>query len=111
MSPVTPNKSWSSIVIDFITDLPKSADPLTGIEYDSIMVVVERLIKWAYFILFLRIATAIDLAYVFMDKVFARHGMLKEIILDRDKLFISTFWQLLMDLLGTKHKLLTVYHP
>ena len=82
MSPATPNELWLLIVIDFITDLLKSADPLTGTEYDSIMVVIERLTKWAYFIPFLQIAIATDLAYVFMDKVFARHGMLKEIILD-----------------------------
>jgi transposase InsO family protein len=111
MSPAMPNESWSSIAIDFITDLPKSADPLTGTEYDSIMVVVERLTKWAYFIPFLRTAKAVQLAYVFMDKVFATHGMPDEIISDRDKLFTSTFWQSLMDLLGTKHKLSTAYHP
>ena len=111
MSPAMPNKSWSSIAIDFITDLPKSADPLTGTEYDSIMVVVERLTKWAYFIPFLRSAKATQLAYVFMGQVFARHGMPDEIISDRDKLFTSQFWQSLMDLLGTKHKLSTAYHP
>ena len=82
MSPATPNKSWSSIAIDFITNLPKSADPLTGIEYDSIIVVVEQLTKWAYFIPFLQTATATDLAYIFMDKVFTRHRMPKEIISD-----------------------------
>ena len=75
------------------------------------MVVVERLTKWAYFIPFLRKATATDLAHVFMEKVFARHGMPAEIISDRDKLFTSQFWQSLMDILGTKHKLSTAYHP
>jgi hypothetical protein len=58
MSPAIPDKLWLSIIIDFITDLPHFLDPLTGTEYDSIIVVVEQLIKWAYFILFLRIAKA-----------------------------------------------------
>ena len=110
-SPALPEESWSSIAIDFITDLPHSQEPLTGVKYDSIMVVVERLTKWAYFIPFLRKATATDLAHVFMEKVFARHGMPAEIISDRDKLFTSQFWQSLMDILGTKHKLSTAYHP
>ena len=37
--------------------------------------------------------------------------MLREIITDRDKLFISKFWQTLIAQFGTNHKLSTSYHP
>ena len=39
------------------------------------------------------------------------HGLPRELILDRDKLFISRFWKALMAQLGVKHKLSTAYHP
>ena len=80
-------------------------------EYNSILVIVKRLTKWAYFVPFLQTVTATDFAYIFIETVFAQYRMPKEIILDRDKLFTSQFWQLLTDQLGTKHKLLTAFHP
>jgi hypothetical protein len=41
----------------------------------------------------------------------ANYGFLKEIILDRDKLFILKFWQALTAKIRIKIKLLTVFHP
>ena len=110
-SPAMPDEAWSSIAFDFITKLPASKEPLTGVEYDSILVVNDRLTKWAYLEPFKEASNAEEFAYTFMKTIFARHGMPKEIISDRDKLFTSQFWQSLMDLLGTKHKLSTSYHP
>ena len=39
--------------MDFIIKLPKSKDLLIGQEYDSILVIVDRLIKYIIFILYL----------------------------------------------------------
>jgi hypothetical protein len=33
------------------------------------------------------------------------------LVSDRDKLFISNFWTVLMQHLGVKHKMSTSYHP
>ena len=41
----------------------------------------------------------------------AEHALPQELILDRDKLFISRFWKALMTQLGIKHKLFTAYYP
>jgi hypothetical protein len=41
----------------------------------------------------------------------ANHELLKKIILDRDKLFISKFWQALIVKIGIRTKLSTVFHP
>ena len=38
--------------MDFITKLPASKDSATGVIYDSILTVVDRLTKWAYFFLY-----------------------------------------------------------
>ena len=42
-------QSWSSVTMDFITKLPTSKNLVTGIEYDSILTMVNRLTKWSYF--------------------------------------------------------------
>ena len=38
--------------IDFITKLPKSKDPVTGITYNLIMVIVDRFTKYLIVVLF-----------------------------------------------------------
>ena len=60
---------------------------------------------------YLEAFNAEDLAYIFIKTIMAQYGTPDEIISDRDKLFISQFWQSLMDQLGTKYKLSTFYHP
>ena len=110
-SPKAPEGPWKSIALDFITKLPKSEEPLTRIKYDSILVINDRLTKYAYFLPYLEASTAEDLAYAFLRVIYANHGMPEEIISDRDKLFTSKFWKSLVDQLGVKHKLSTAYHP
>jgi hypothetical protein len=110
-SPKTPERAWESIAWDFIVKLPVSTEPMTGTKYDAILVIVDRLTKYAYFIPYKEASTAEDLAYAFLRTVVSQHGLPKEIISDRDKLFISKFWQTLTTQLGTKSKLSTAFHP
>ena len=72
--------------------------------------VVNRLTKWGTFISYKKLFTAENLVYVFLQWIVAEHGLLWELILDRDKLFISRFWKALMAQLDIKYKLSTVYH-
>ena len=91
-SPSTPEQAWESIAWDFIVKLPQSKEPMTGTKYDAILVIVDRLTKYAYFIPYQEASTAEDLAYTFLRTVVSQHGLLKEIISDRDKLFMLKFW-------------------
>ena len=109
--PALPEQAWSTIALDFITKLPLSKEPLTGTIFDSILVINDTLTKYAYLEPYKEASTAEDLAYVFYKVVIARHGIPDKIISNRDKLFTSQFWQSLMDLIGTKHRLSTLYHP
>lgn len=51
------------------------------------------------------------MARVFVKEVVSKHSWPDEIVMDRDKLFVSRFWQALMKELDVKHKLSTAYHP
>lgn len=110
-SPDTPDQPWKSIAWDFVVKLPISKEPVTHVAYDSILVITDRLTKYAYFVPYKEATNAEDLAYTFLKIVVANHGTPEEIISDRDKLFTSKFWSTLMALLGTKLKMSTSFHP
>ncbi|KAL0934452.1 reverse transcriptase domain protein [Colletotrichum truncatum] len=100
-----------SISLDFVTKLPKSREPMTNVHYDSILIIVDRLTKYSYFIPYMESSTAEDLAYKFLQVIVSQHGMPKEIVSDRDKLFTSKFWRSLISQLGSDHKMSTAFHP
>ena len=107
----TPSQPWKSIALDFVVKLPLSKDHWTGVEYDSILVIMDRLTKYAYMVPYKESSTAEDLSQVFLRTIIAHHGMPGEVISDRDKLFTSKFWTTLTELLGMKRKLSTAFHP
>jgi hypothetical protein len=92
MQPIElPSEPWSDISMDFVTGLPLSKDPATGLSYDAILVIVDRFTKYALIIPFRRDYTAVQLAHVLKDRLIRDHGIPKTIISDRDKLFTSNY--------------------
>jgi hypothetical protein len=102
--------AWKSIALDFIVKLPLSKEVFTGVTYNSILVITDRLIKYAYFIFYKEDLIAEELVYIFNKNVIINYGILEKIISNRDKLFISNFWKSLIDQLGIHQKMLTVYY-
>ncbi|KAI3549858.1 hypothetical protein CSPX01_02033, partial [Colletotrichum filicis] len=49
------------------------------------------LTKFTYFISYKKLSIIKDLAYIFIKVIFLNYNLLKEIILDRNKLFIFKF--------------------
>ena len=86
-----PGKPWKSIQWDFIVKLPPSKDPIIGVVYNSILVIVERLTKYMICIPYKESSTAEELAFAFLREVVANHRVLEEIISNRDKFFTSKF--------------------
>ena len=105
-----PEKPWQVITMDFVGPLPQSLDE-NGVAYENILVVVDRLTKYAEFLPLPRKYDAPYLAKVFIKHVVTRHGIPERIISDRDKLFTSNFWDELCDALSIKRALSTAYHP
>jgi hypothetical protein len=77
---------------DFITKLPESKKSISNAQHDFILVITDRLTKFGYFLPYRESSIAKELAYIFLRRIVANHGLLKKIILDRDKLFTSKFW-------------------
>jgi hypothetical protein len=82
---------WTLIILDFVIKLLLLQDLIIRVEYDFILVVIDRLTKYTYIILYLKASTAEDLVYMFLRVVVANYNALEEMILDKDKLFISRF--------------------
>jgi len=52
---------------------------------------VDKLTKWGYFIAYTKKILVEDIARIYIKEVFAKHGALGKIILDRDPRFIAAF--------------------
>ena len=100
-----PENVWSDISMDFIGGLPKA------LGRDSILVVVDRMTKYAHFFAVSHPYTAKEMAELFIKEVVRLHGFPTSIVSDRDRLFMSAFWAELFKEAGTKLKMTTAYHP
>ena len=96
---------------DFITKLPESKEPISNAQHDSILVITDKLTKFGYFLPYRKSSIIKELVYIFLRRIVANYGFLKKIILDRDKLFILKFWQVLIAKIGIKIKLSIIFHP
>jgi hypothetical protein len=81
-----PDLAWTFISMDFIEDLPKSGTK------NVILVVVDRLTKYAHFIDLSHPFTAQSVTQVLLDNIFKLHGPLVVIVTNRDKIFTSKLW-------------------
>ena len=101
-----PTRPWSSVSLDWITDLPPSH------YHDAILVVVDRLIKMVVFIPTTKSMSAADVAALFLREVVRVHGLPESLItIDRDTIFTSHFWRRLIELLGIEANRSTTFHP
>jgi hypothetical protein len=91
--------------MDFIEGLPNSSGK------QVILVVVDRLSKYAHFISLAHPYTAEDVVRIFMDNIFKLHGMPDTITSDRDPIFVSRFWSEFFKLQGVALNKSTAYHP
>jgi hypothetical protein len=102
-----PDRRWQQITIDFITGITTA----TNYAYDMIMVVVDRLSKYAHFIPCYTTCSAKDIAWYYYNNIVRLHGVPEAIISDRDVRFNNEFWKSLCQQLGTEIRLTSAFHP
>ena len=104
-----PTYPWESVGMDFVGPLPESGNR-DGI-YDSITVVICLLTSMVHLIPSHINYNASQLAELMFENIYKNHGLPKNIISDRDVLFTSVFWSRLHQLIGTKLRMSSAYHP
>jgi reverse transcriptase-like protein/integrase-like protein/chromodomain-containing protein len=101
-----PQRPFEVITMDFIPELPITRDGL-----DNILVVVDKLTKFAIFI-----PTSITVndhgsAWLVFKHVVSRFGLPRQIIADRDSRWAHGFWKELCIQSNVKRALTTSHHP
>ena len=61
-----PEKVWSLVLLNFIIKLLLSKEPIIKIKFNSILIIINRLIKWGIFIPYKEFSITEDLAYAFL---------------------------------------------
>nr|GEW78220.1 retrotransposon protein, putative, unclassified [Tanacetum cinerariifolium] len=77
---------------------------------DTIFVEVDRFTKYSHFNPLTHPFSSMNVAQAFLDNVYKLHGLPKTIVSDRDRLFLSRFWQELFKVMGTQLDFTSAYH-
>jgi hypothetical protein len=100
-----PAKPFKVIMLDFITSLPPSHGK------DAILVVVNKLTKFAHFLPTTMTVSASDTASLLFKQVIKLFGMPKTMVSDWDPRWTSSIWKALACLFDTHLALSTLKHP
>jgi hypothetical protein len=91
--------------MDFVTQLPRITRGKM-----VIMVVVDRLSKQCHLVVTRDEVTSVEVAKLFVERIYSQHGMLRSIVSDRDSRFTAQFWQTLMGVLETSLDMSSARH-
>src|SRR5260370_16303454 len=100
-----PQQPWDVISLDLITGLPQSQ------ELDVILVVVDKLTKYAIYVPTVTMLSQEGFATLFIDHVAQQFGLPLEMIADRDAHWAKSFWASVTEHLHLKVLLSTSHHP
>lgn len=91
--------------MDYIIGLPKVED------FGTIIVVVDRLSKYATFIAAPKYVSVEETAQLFFKHIVKYWGLPKDIVSDQDPRFTDIFWTELFKLLGSTLSMSSSFHP
>ncbi|KAI2645252.1 Transposon Tf2-6 polyprotein [Labeo rohita] len=100
-----PQRPWSHLSIDFITDLPPSN------EFTAILVTIDRFSKSCRLIPLKGLPSAMETALALFHNVFRIYGLPEDIVSDRGTQFTSQVWRAFCKQLDINVSLTSGYHP
>ncbi|KAL0149332.1 hypothetical protein M9458_055370 [Cirrhinus mrigala] len=100
-----PQRPWSHIAIDFVTDLPLSNG------YTTILTVIDRFSKSCRLIPLPKLPTALETVEALCEFVFRFYGLPDDIVSDRGSQFTSRVWTAFFKCLNVSISLTSGYHP
>ena len=100
-----PTQPFEVVSMDFIPELPNSDG------FDNILVIVDKLTKYAIIIPTTTHVTEEETARLFFKHVVSKFGIPRQVISDRDTRWRGDFWKEVCRLMGMRRSLTTSYHP
>ncbi|KAH0650287.1 hypothetical protein KY284_030199 [Solanum tuberosum] len=101
-----PTWKWEVITMDFIRGLPH-----TRRQHVTIWVIVDRVTKFAHFLVVKTTDSVEDYAKIYINEIVRFLGVPLSIISNRGPQFTSHFWKSFQKGLGTQVNLSTTFHP
>ena len=102
-------RPWQSITADFL-EMPQIEDEITGMKLNEILVVVDRFSKFTVLIPTRKEATTEEIYELMWTYIFAVFGLPEQMTSDRDKIFKTARWEILMKNDGVRTILSTAHH-
>lgn len=90
--------------MDFIEGLPRPKG------FDTILVVVDCLSKYAHFIALSHPFMTPQIAQKILNEIVRLHGVSHSIVTDKDMVFLSCFWNELFKIMGSELRWSSSYH-
>ena len=100
-----PAHPFEVVSMDFIPELPTSQG------YDNVLVIVDKLTKYAIFIPTTTTVTEEETAGLFFEHIIKAFRIPWQVITDCDTRWQNDFWKEICCLMGMKRSLTTSYHP
>lgn len=100
-----PSQPFEVVSMDFIPELPNSEG------FDNILVIIDKLTKYALFIPTTVNVTKEETAALFFKHVICKFGIPRQVITDRDTRWKGEFWENICKQMGMRRSLTTSYHP
>ena len=101
-----PDSRFDSVAIDRVGPLPEEEG------FNGVLTMTDRLGAADIRLIPCRMdMTAEECAKLFFEHWYLENGLPKDIVSDRDALFVSEFWTSLHQLIGVKLKMSTAFHP
>ena len=100
-----PSQPFKVVSMDFILELPSSSG------FDNILVIVDKLTKYAIFIPTTVSVTEIETVELFFHHIISKFSIPRQVITDRDARWKGEFWKEICKKMGMIRSLTTAYHP